>query len=149
MASTKFDANKKLAGDPVASEAAARAISETKRSKAEFQARYGKDWFREWVKATSCSVDHDLRLRSYNNAIYGTGVFGVSGDPASVVDELAGYELRCRNLYGDQYNELRIHSDKDSRVVKLLLDDAVQTGRWKELPEELHAEYHRLKGSQI
>ena len=54
---------------------------------------------------------------------------------------------RERELYGDRYDEFRGHLDGDTRVAELLLRDAIRTGKWKELPDELQAEYHERVGS--
>ena len=56
------------------------------------------------------------------------------------------YIKRTHELYGDKYDELIHHERGDSRVAKLLLDDALRTGKWKELPDELQKEYKSLVG---
>lgn len=55
-------------------------------------------------------------------------------------------EDRQRELYGDRYDELVQHKYGDSRVVELLLQDAIRTGKWKELPDELWDEYKKRVG---
>ena len=55
-------------------------------------------------------------------------------------------ETRCHELYEDKYDELNTHGPRDDRVAELLLDDAVRTGKWKELPTELQARYHERVG---
>ena len=54
-----------------------------------------------------------------------------------------------QELYGDDYDELRSYKNADPRVVELLLDDAVRTGKWKELPDELQPEYHKRVGNRF
>ena len=56
---------------------------------------------------------------------------------------------RMHELYGDEFDELRHHMDADSRVIELLIQDAIRTGKWKELPDELQDEYHKRVGGGI
>lgn len=82
-------------------------------------------------------ADYDCDLKTVNCAIY-DGCMPLVTASGNRVKHLAKlYEQRMRELYGDDYDDLVNHARGDKRVVRLLLDDAVRTGKWKELPDEL------------
>lgn len=103
--------------------------------------RYMRDLFVNSV------VDYDIVARQVNVGIYNgmlpmvTGLCPMRGNVRRL------YIKRTHELYGDKYNELICHERGDSRVAKLLLDDAVRTGKWKELPDELQEKYRSLVGN--
>ena len=64
----------------------------------------------------------------------------------------AGVEKRARELLGNDYDRLfmkppqTIPWEPIAEVGELLIEDAIKTGKWKELPNELQDEYHRRVG---
>lgn len=57
-----------------------------------------------------------------------------------------GMDDEIREVYGDRYEELRYHEAKDPEVSELLVRHAIKTGKWRELPKELHSMYHEMAG---
>lgn len=106
--------------------------------KAEYQAKYGNDWFEHFCDDDGQDTDAhpcDCEMYAVNSAI----LHGVRIDGGKHwVDK---QEARMRELYGDRYDELKIHKPWDKRVAELLITDAVKTGKWKELPQDLWEEY--------
>ena len=121
----------------------AAAHAKTEREKAEFKAKYGADWKKKWMWHVCHPHDYDANLKFFNTVIYHNGVLNVCGTGDVVRRDMAAFEKRCREVYGDEYDALKWHEYADSRVVELLLQDALRTGKWKELPDELQEEYHR------
>lgn len=90
-------------------------------------------------------ADYDCDSKTVNCAIY-DGCMPLVTASGNRVKHLAKlYEQRMRELYGDDYDDLVDHARGDKRVVQLLLDDAVRTGKWKELPDELQGMYENLQ----
>lgn len=123
-------------------------LKEEAEIKAEYVRKYGKEeglcrYFDSF--ADDCNLDYDLALKDVNFAIY-YGAMPFMSDRKMFVDFEKRYEARMRELYGGRYDELKHHSRGDSRVVKILLQDALRTGKWKELPDELYEEYKRRAG---
>lgn len=119
---------------------------------AEYREKYGASWW-EFYKRDVLHVvvsDYDVDMYIINSAIYHGTSPGISTSSPGVYREFhEKLESRRRALYGDDYDTLRYHRDKDDKVAKLLLDDALKTGMWKELPDELQDEYHRLAGDAV
>lgn len=102
--------------------------------------RYMRDLFAD------SSMDYDIAVKQANVGIYNGMLPMVTGLGPMRRNVRRLYIKRTHELYGDKYDELIRHERGDSRVVKLLLDDALQTGKWKELPDELQEEYKSLVG---
>lgn len=103
--------------------------------------RYMRDLFVNNV------VDYDIVAKQANVGIYNGMLSMVTGLGPMRGNVRRLYIKRTHELYGDKYNELICHERGDSRVAKLLLDDAVRTGKWKELPDELQEKYRPLVGN--
>lgn len=115
-------------------------VKETDMEVAEYKAKYGKDWFVHYFKDTSGMVDYDEDMKDINFIIWYDAPILTPGKFRLDVDR------RMHELYGDQYDTLRHHKPKDSRVGELLIADAIKTGKWEELPDELQPEYHARVG---
>lgn len=113
---------------------------------AEYKRKYGADWFRRYARDMNGTPDYDSAMKRVNTCIYRGAYLEVSGigERASRLRRLM--RERPRELYGDRYDELERHPYGDPRVAELLLQDAIRTGKWKELPDELQSEYHRRVG---
>ena len=85
-------------------------------------------------------------MQSINSHIY-AGMSIVEGyvgcDPYAIKDLVTKQEMR--ELYGDNYNRLKDHKPYDLEVADLLINDALKTGKWKELPQCLYDRYHAEK----
>lgn len=110
---------------------------------ADCKANHGDEWWKQYLRETGMIADYDVVAKRVNKAIYAGACPFVSD---SVEPMYALYETRMRQLYGNRYDELKNHAFADVRVVDLLLQDAVNTGKWKELPDELQDQYFDLIG---
>ena len=130
--------------------AAARArVAAGRKLREEYERKYGDKWMEVYELDMGLRVDYDTILKSINEAIYhGTGL-GISGYGPTVHKIHERFLSRMHELYGDAFDELRYHANVDPRVVALLLEDAVRTGKWKELPDELQDEYHKRVGGSL
>lgn len=123
-------------------------MKEYAKKRAEYIREYGEDeGLRRYAiyLVTDDTIDYDVDLKDVNEAVY-CGSTPWSSNRKMLLDFMKRYEARMHELYGDRYNELKHHSRGDSRVVEILLQDALKTGKWKELPDELHEEYKKLAG---
>ena len=120
------------------------AVDASNKLVAECKEKYGDDWRRHFYEAMGVVGldDFDFDLEVINHAIYTGGRPNTTSDDGSYRQALwSRLKERERELYGDFYDELIHHDYADPRVVELLLQDAVATGRWRELPGELHEAY--------
>lgn len=106
-----------------------------------YKSKYGDNWRDEYEKDSCLYADYDVTLRLLNESIYCGRMVDISGATQRAVMFPVWYEQRMRELYGKDYDLLKNHAMGDSRVVELLLQDALKTGKWKELPEVLHDLY--------
>ena len=102
----------------------------------------------EWMSLVFRDMGFDnFYWESINRAIYtGRKPGWYMGSGPSYDQICKDWEVRMHKLYGNRYAELREHSFKDESVKKLLLEDAMKTGKWKQLPKELWLEYHERIG---
>lgn len=108
----------------------------------EYKAKYGDAWSERYLQDCCGDDDYSADMHTVNSAIlYGTSLIGTRFFDMQ--------ETRMHELYGSQYDELRQHLARDERVVELLLADAVKTGKWRELPEELLSDYHKRTGQAV
>lgn len=114
----------------------------------EYESKYGANGILEYLADKGLLVDkgYDRLMKLANVAIYQGRAPCFTGTPEYVELMHAKWEARMRELYGDGFDDLRLHGPCDSRVGELLLADALRTGKWKELPDELQGEYHRRAG---
>lgn len=113
----------------------------------EYREKYGDDWILRWLDDNSTPDDVDGDMKFINTAIYHGETATISCSTMKQFEEFnKKQEDRQRELYGDRYDELVQHKYGDSRVVELLLQDAIRTGKWKELPDELWDEYKKRVG---
>ena len=89
--------------------------------------------------------DYDSRAKYANECIY-AGSWPSYTDGAGPVGYKEQFERRLRDLYGSRYDELKHHEYADPRVADILIEDAIRTGRWKELPDDLQPDYHARVG---
>lgn len=119
-----------------------------KEQRAFYQRKYGDNWRQRWLEDCGVPVDYDGDMKFINTSIY----YGICASRSSTnSDTIRLFDekqtARWHELYGDCYDELLRHKAGDPRVVELLLQDALRTGKWKELPDELQDEYRRRAGN--
>lgn len=116
---------------------------EQEQEQAEYQKKYGDDWFKLWWDDKNPTPDYDRLLKSVNECIYYGTELIIRGIGDSIKRDRKMARDRMLEIYGDQYDELLVHEYGDPRAVELLLNDAIKTGRWKELPDCLQDKYHK------
>lgn len=123
-------------------------LAEQKTEQLEFQKKYGDVWKTYWLDDAlhRHDADYDVFMKIVNTAIYYGERVRISGINRIAEKQRLRAEERMREVYGSEYEELKQHDSGDVRVVSLLLQDALRTKRWKELPDCLHDSYHRLVG---
>lgn len=138
-----------LTSFPITQEACDAAHEKVEAEIASFKAKYGDGWYKAWFEHC-CGLDlgYDRAMKLMNEAAYYSGYISISGDCSVIRRETEKFDKRLHDLYGDRYDELiRTHEHCDPRVGELLITEALHTGRWKELPDELQGEYkRRVKG---
>lgn len=117
--------------------------AERERKQQMYKDKYGDKWFTEYLHGEGFVADYDIYAKSVNTAIYYGCWASVSGNNKHVMLVPKMQEDRMHELYGDRYEELKNHPAADSRIIELLIADAIKTGKWKELPDEIQEEYHR------
>lgn len=90
--------------------------------------------------------EYDETMQFINGNIYDRGSHYMTGTPEAISRILSAREARMRELYGDRYDELSHCMPRDERVKECLIADALKTGKWMELPDELRDEYFRRAG---
>lgn len=114
----------------------------------EYKAKYGEDWEEYWHAANVRKQDI-VRRRVLNRKIYDTGRLAESRYDRWPESMQKAFDLRLREVYGDQYDVLvSDRVDRDPRVAELLIQDALRTGEWEALPEELLDAYHKRVGDK-
>lgn len=112
----------------------------------ECKEKYGNDWWRHFVKATSPHIDLDWDEETVNEAIYNGHLLCVSGDPVWAAKIENKYWDKMKRLFGPFYKRYVHHEHNDPKVNKALLKDALKSGKWRELPKELQKEYYKTAG---
>lgn len=107
--------------------------------------KYGKDGLRRYVEDHNPHFDYDPVAR-YDNTLIHLGVFrplsGRSCTPEAAISHIHRFNKRLVALFGTDSVKVCGMKSKEERV-EALLRDASKTGRWRDLPKELHEIYHR------
>lgn len=110
--------------------------------KAAYIAKYGKEegekrYFEDWIKNNEIEIEKSTNTRMYTMGRVSFSMF--ARIPQYAINE---FDKRCRELYGDRYDEIvNDPIPNDPRIAELLIQEALQTGRWEVLPDELVDEY--------
>lgn len=110
---------------------------------AEYKKKYGDTWHDKWWADKNPKPDYDQFLKSINTSIYEGRFMRLMGVGEEVAKRQKQVWDRMHEIYGNQYNKLEVHAPGDPRVIELLLQDALKTGKWNELPDCLQTEYHK------
>ena len=110
------------------------------------QARYGKNGSLQYFRDKYMVEDPEAeQMKFINTAIYEGSFPFFHGDGPSGRSHAANmknrFESRMRELYKAEYDRLKNHDPKDPEVAKLLLDDALRTGKKAELPDVLQEQF--------
>lgn len=116
----------------------------------EYKAKYGEDWYEHWsmdnARKREIKQAADMKL-FVNGRMYDYGCLQCSRHerfPQSFHD---AFDQRAHEVYGDEYDELCANPvQRNPRVAELLIQDALRTGDWQSLPEELIPIYHERVG---
>lgn len=94
--------------------------------------------------------DYDDCMKIINECIYDATVYGALGFSLLRMRKLQFDRMKA--LFGfpsdhDCFTWIETHNAHDPEAVEKLVSDALRTGKWKELPDELQPMYHdRKKG---
>ena len=121
-------------------------LERAKQMQKKYQEKYGDDWWEHYFEDTNPRHDVDWDEETINEAIYNGHRLCISGDPIWMVKMEKRYWDKMKRLFGPFYKEYVRHGHNDPKVSKALLKDALKSGKWKELPEELQEEYHKMAG---
>lgn len=125
-----------------------RGMKELEEGEEKYKQMYGDEWWPKYLHDLGIlrDIDYDEDMKTINEGIYCGEPFFVSGYGEHVKKFYEKQESRMREIYGKDYDTLRSHEFGDLTVVERLLNDAIKTGKWKELPDELQDEYHKRIG---
>lgn len=126
-----------------AKERVRKAKIESEREEKEYQEKYGDEWKKQWMKDKMPDVGYSKIAKSINNAIYYGRQIGVFGNPRSLMEKRQKQDQRMRNLFHGKYDIWNLPDPENSDVADILINDAIKTGKWQELPDALQPIYHK------
>lgn len=115
--------------------------------KKEYQEKYGEDWWKHYVEDNECYSSLDPYEQIVNDAIFNGHLVCVSGGPYTVGQIHIRYQEKMKRLFGPFYRKYVRHEPNDPKINRALLKDAIKSGKWRELPKELHDTYHKMAGN--
>lgn len=118
--------------------------AELDRVEKECKEKHGDNWWEHYLRATDPYYDVDLDERTINRSIYEGHEPCITG--LDVVQIQTLYYAKMKRLFGPFYKRYVNHKRGDPKINKALIKDALKSGKWKELPECLQGEYHKLAG---
>lgn len=116
-----------------------------------YRQQYGADWFQRWCKDRGIIVDYSRSMKWTNTMIYDGVRHPVNcmrGSPEGLKSAIDLFFCRLQELYGENFADEYAGSDLSDRSERLVLD-ALKTGKWKELPDELQDEYRKRMVSRV
>lgn len=125
--------------------------AEIEREEKEYKEKYGDDWWERYIADTNPYHGIDSIEEMVNEAIYkGRYLWDcicINCDPPTMCIEIENrYWEKMKRLFGPFYKRHVRHKPDDPKTNKALIKDALNTGKWKELPDELQKEYQKIKG---
>ena len=107
--------------------------------KNEYEKEYGEDWYAAYTRDRTWNEGRDDVLTEMNQRIRWGMACGVHLTMPVCQEE---FPARERAVYGGRYEELHEHLFPCEEVDELLIQDALRTGKWRELPGDLQVRYH-------
>lgn len=107
----------------------------------QYKNKYGKRWDKYYEQDMGFTIDFDLEMKAINTAIHEKKVPNVMGSYQALIALNQKCQKRISELFGDRYNIYVLCADDDLDTDAVLIKDAVKTGKWKELPDDLQKEY--------
>lgn len=107
---------------------------------------YGDRWLYEYLKQIEgdTSGDYDKGMKVVNTWIYmGYASISVSATPHIHCKIMDMFRERQKFIYGERFEELQGHINRLEEAGEWLIQDALKTGKWRELPDGLQDEYHK------
>lgn len=138
-----FDLNQLMMED-IDFSGAREGLERLRQMKKQYQEKYGDDWWEHYVKDTGCYSDMDSYEKTVNDAIFEGHFLCISGDPYTVGQIYIRYHEKMTRLFGPFYRKYVRHEPNDPKINQALLKDAIKSGKWRELPNELHDAYHKM-----
>lgn len=109
----------------------------------QYQEKYGEDYIDHLLddEGLSETINH---TKDINTAIYHRRWIKVSGHTEWARTCKQRQVQRMEELFGQNMSILKIFSDPEIDVEKILLEDAIRTGKWNDFPDELKLKYHKV-----
>lgn len=117
-------------------------IAEIQQKEKEYEAIYGSDWMSHYIVDSDCYCHIDSDEQIIDRAIYEGHRPVVVGQYAGIIERK--YWEKMRRIFGPFCERYVNHEQGVPKVSRALIKDAMKSGKWKELPEPLHAQYHRM-----
>lgn len=119
-----------------------------------YKQMYGDGWQAKYLHAIGVvgdeDFDYDRDMKRINEAIYYGVPISVSGWGEGIKKLYERQEARMHEiydeLYGKDYGIYHGHIEGDEQITEWLINDAIKTGKRKELPDCLQDEYHKRVG---
>lgn len=119
-----------------------KAMAKVETAKQAYRDKYGAEEGERRYRADRADASRKAIRRMVNERIYLFGANSEFLNRFSCDASRKRYEDRFRALCGDQYDEIAAYrTEEDPRVAELMIQEALQTGVWDELPDVLQVEY--------
>lgn len=131
-----------------------RDLRELEEGEKRYKEMYGDEWQKKYLHdlgfVSDEDFDYDRDMKRINEAIYYGVPIAVSGWGEGIKELYKKQEVRMHEiydeLYGKDYGIYHGHVEGDKQIIEWLINDAIKTGKWKELPDCLQDEYHKRVG---
>lgn len=108
----------------------------------ECKEKYGDDWKEHYLSLTDPDYGLDGYEKIINKTIYEGNVFSSDNHILN-----SRFIEKVERLFGKNWKKQILDRKHDPYIGSKLIEDAMCTGMWKELPPELYEEYHRQAGN--
>lgn len=129
--------------DPFLGEEARERVRKGEKERKRYEKKHGEEWFEYYNRDKGRIVDYDTDMKTINIAIVRKSDLMLCGTPESVIRKREKWRMRLKELFGPDCDYYKFFSDESLNPKEALICDALKTGKWKELPDELQTEYHK------
>lgn len=119
-------------------------MAEAKQKEKEYETTYSDDWIAHYMADSDCYCHVDSDEQIINRAIFEGHRPVVVGQHAGIIERK--YWEKMHRIFGPFYKHYVNHEQNNPKANKALIKDATKSGKWKELPESLQEQYHRMAG---